>query len=250
MQHQSCGVILHSQTMKNQLLLPVLLLSITACTNNRPGTAPAVTSDQPDTTAHTGTVAVQFHDTVLTVDLDALAKKNDRDWQVNFGLTYDVHRDSIANRPVYYYISDKQCAQLAIDFYYGRLRPSDNTTTDSLLQLATTGNDKLRPCYRCCLSKSISVQDGALAEHTGTPARRYAEKFPEEFFEYTDVVTTGETYTNWVAAIEYSGFYEADDYQQPGAVRRRMSHTMKAACTDCNNAIIKRIEKFAKDCYP
>lgn len=106
---------------------------------------------------------------------------NNRDWQDGFGLTHNPDIDSIWNKPVSYYLSDKECSGLASDFYYGELRPSDNGTTSELLNLITTDNNKLRPFYRWCLNKPIQIQDGALGEYTGVPARQYAEKFPKEF---------------------------------------------------------------------
>jgi hypothetical protein len=138
---------------------------------------------------------------------------------------------------------------LALAFYYGRLKPSDDEVTDRLLELAATDNQKLRPFYRWCLNKTIVIQDGALGEHTGVPARKYAEKFPKEFFEYMDYDTTGEKYTDWVNSILYSGFYDKDDYKKPQDIRNRMSKTMKRNCNNCSDQFKKRIDKFAADCF-
>lgn len=171
-------------------------------------------------------------------------------WQEGFGLTHDPDEDTIWYKPVSYYIFDKKCSGLARDFYYGELRPSDNGMTEELLKLASTDNNKLRPFYRWCLNKTIQIQDGALAEYTGVPARQYAEKFPVEFFEYMDYDTTGSKYLDWVGAICYSGFYEKDDYKNPKDIRRRMVQAMKANCPNYSKRLNKRIVKLAKDCFP
>ena len=75
-----------------------------------------------------------------------------------------------------------------------------------MLSLVTTNDNNLRPFYRWCLNKTIQIEDGALAEYTGIPARQYAEKFPKEFFEYMDYDTTKEKYGDWVGSISYSGY--------------------------------------------
>jgi hypothetical protein len=172
-----------------------------------------------------------------------------KDWQTGFGLTHDANKDTIWYKPVSYYLTDKECSGLAVDFYYGRLRPSDNGVTDELLKLATTDNDRLRPFYWWCLDKTIAIQDGALGEHTGIPARRYAEKFPKEFFQYMDSGSGAEKYNDWVGAIQYSGFYDIDDYNKPNEIGLRMAKTMKANCKYCDEKTVKQIEKFANQCF-
>jgi hypothetical protein len=129
-------------------------------------------------------------------------------------------------------------------------RPTDNHTTAALLALATTDDPDLRPFYRWCLTKTIQIQDGALGEMTGVPARRYAEKFPVAFFEYMDRDTTRKTYLDWVNSISYSGFYDQDDYEKPEDVRERLSRVMKSNCVHCGEKLKVRIDSFAADCFP
>ncbi|MFN8254568.1 MAG: hypothetical protein U0W24_02690 [Bacteroidales bacterium] len=173
----------------------------------------------------------------------------DKEWQKSFGLTHDPNIDSIWFKPVSFYLDDINCSGLAEDFYYGYLRPSDNGTTTELLKLATTGNTKLRPFYRWCLDKTIEISDGALGELIGVPARQYAEKFPEEFFEYMDSDTTGQKYKRWTNAISYSGFYDTDKIANDIDDRniRIVSKMMKnLKIKDAN--LILRIKKFSVDC--
>lgn len=181
---------------------------------------------------------------------DTVFYSNDYNWQEGFGLTHDPARDSVWGRPVQFYIDHPRCSPVAKDFYAGAFRPVDNNTTAALLALATTDDSDLRPFYRWCLNKTIQIQDGALGEMTGVPARRYAEKFPEEFFEYMDYDTTGNTYLDWVNSILYSGFYDQDDYKKPQDIRKRLSRVMKANCGNCGEKLKKRIDKFAADCFP
>ena len=172
------------------------------------------------------------------------------DWQEGFGLTHEPEKDSIWGKPVQFYITQKNCSPIAIDFYFGDFRPADNRTTVALLALAATDDDVLRPFYRWCLNKTIQIQDGALADHTGVPARRYAEKFPKEFFEYMDIDTTNEKYKEWVEAINYSGFYNNEDWEKLQGTRNKMTNAMKKNCTDCNEQLLQRINKFVMDCFP
>ncbi|MBE8720831.1 hypothetical protein [Sphingobacterium pedocola] len=171
------------------------------------------------------------------------------DWQQGFGLTHDPDIDSIWFKPVSYYLNDINCADLAKQFYYGKLRPMDNQVTEELLHLVTSNNNKLRPFYRWCLNKTIVIQDGALGEYTGQPARKYAERFPKEFFEYMDIDVTGEKYHMWVAAIGYSGFYRGDDFENPGEVAKDLINTMNGSCRNCSTELLNRIKKIGHDCF-
>lgn len=172
------------------------------------------------------------------------------DWQRNFGLTHDIDKDSIWNKPVRFYVDNPNCDKTAIAFYFGKFKPEDTAETNRILQLVVSNDTNLRPFYRWVLDRTILVQDGALGEYTGVPARRYAEKFPNEFFEYMDIDPSGEKYSNWYNSILYSGFYKEDDYYKPEIVRQDLVKTMKSNCKNCNENLNKRIEKFALDCFP
>ncbi|MFM2388012.1 MAG: hypothetical protein RL660_2769 [Bacteroidota bacterium] len=212
-----------------------IALTLSSCGSNSTSKLPDNAADRKDT--------VIVHDTVYVND------NGYREWQRGFGLSNDPNKDSIWGKPVAYYISDKRCDAVAIAFYYGDFKPSDNQSTDALLSLACTDNDKLRPFYRWCLNKTIQVADGALCEHTGEPAISYAEKFPKEFFTYMDFDTTGEKYMQWVSTINYSGLYRYKDYQKPTLAQQALAKTMKQNCRDCNDSMKGRIDKFAKDCF-
>jgi hypothetical protein len=171
------------------------------------------------------------------------------DWQEGFGLTHDTMIDSVWQKPVKFYLDQPSCSPLARDFYFGIFRPSDNDSTTELLDLATTEDGQLRPFYRWCLNKTIQIQDGALAEYTGVPARRYAEKFPIEFFVYMDQDTSGSRYLDWTSAISYSGFYDQDNYKQADKIRKAFADKMKQQCRNCSPDWVARIEKFVRDCF-
>ncbi len=201
-------------------------------------------------------VIVKEDSTTDIIMTDTLPKKDTvkivnlpRDWQESFGLIHDPQKDSIWFKPVQYYVTQKECSQLAIDFYYGRLRPADDSLTDELLKLTTTDNKKLRPFYRWCLNKTIQVQDGALAEHTGIPARKYAEKYPKEFFEYMDIDTSEQKIMRWTNAISYSGIYFKEDYKNPDKLKKSMMNVMNRNCTGCPPELTNRIEKFVNSCF-
>jgi hypothetical protein len=171
------------------------------------------------------------------------------DWQSGFGLTHNPELDSVWGKPVSYYINNPRCDPAAKDFYLGVLPPSDNNTTTHLLSLVTTKDESLRPFYRWILNKTIMIQDGALAEYTGVPARLYAQKYPREFFEYVDIDTSGQKYSEWTAAIAYSGFLEGEDYKNMDMIRKRFSSTMVGNCKACPESMLARIKTFAKDCF-
>ena len=186
-------------------------------------------------------------DTIVKHDTAFLG--NGDNWQKGFGLTNNPDKDSIWGKPIRYYINNPKCSPIAKDFYSGQFRPTDNETTSALLSLATTRYNELRPFYRWCLNKTILIQDGALAEYTGVPARHYAEQFPKEFFEYMDFDTTGQKYSDWVSSISYSGYYDNEDYKRPEKIRENLIKLMSENCKHCDNKTLKRIEQFAKDCF-
>jgi len=191
---------------------------------------------------------IQGTDTVVKVVHDTIYVNQDREWTKAFGFRFhSPDHDTIWHKSVEFYITKPNCSALATDFYYGDWRPSCNGMTDDLLKLATTDDKDLRPFYRWCLSMTIKISDGCLGEATGVPARRYAEKFPKEFFEYMDADTTGTRYTLWTGTIFYSGYYDAEEYKTD--VGKKMGSTMLANCKDCDDKLKKRIEKFAKDCF-
>jgi hypothetical protein len=182
---------------------------------------------------------VVTHDTVVTTGTD---------WQAGLHLTHNPIEDTIAGKPVAYYLNDPQCSPIAKDFYYGGdFRPSDNYTTAALLDLSTTHNDKLRPFYRWCLAKSIEVEDGALGEVVGEPARRYATQYPKEFLSYVAKDSTERLYDDWVDAIAYSGLsYDTSRSAEAKAIEA-VRTTMRHNCRACDSAQLARIDQFAND---
>lgn len=186
-------------------------------------------------------------DTVILYD--TISSGQD-DWQEGFNLTHDPEVDSIWGNPVFFYIENPKCSPIAIDFYWGLFRPTDNDLTGALLSLVTTNDNHLRPFYRWCLDKTIQIQDGALAEYTGIPARQYAEKFPDEFFVYMDIDTTGKKYKNWTGTISYSGLNDGEFNKTSQIIRERMSTVMKRNCLNCDTKIRNRIDKLTEDCFP
>lgn len=215
--------------MKASILVAVLI-SIIACNSH---SSKEKTVLQP--------VTLKVHDTIYL-------PRDNYDWQEGFGITHDPDTDSIWNKPVSYYINDKDCSGLAYDFYYGRLRPSDDGTTTELLKLAITDNPKLRPFYRWCLNKTLIVSDGALGELTGVPARQYAEKFPDEFFEYLDSTDDGSKYIMWTESIAYSGFYDYTKYDNNKINRKMLEEKMSGHLKNKSAKNILRVKKFAVDC--
>jgi len=168
-------------------------------------------------------------------------------YQVGFHLTHNTEIDSIEGKPLKFYIENKNCDSLAIAFYYGKYRPTDNNLTENLLSLSSTNDKNLRPFYRWILDKTIEISDGALGEYPGIPARKYAEKFPEELFNFFDYDTSKTRYSNWTDIISYSGFYETDDYRKPKLIRKKMEAEM---IKNGSIKLKKRITKFTLDCFP
>lgn len=166
----------------------------------------------------------------------------------DFGMTKDPKKDTIFNKPVYYYISDENCAEIASDFYYGQFTPSDDGATDELLKYVYNDNRKLRPFYRWCLEKTREVADGALVAHLSIPMRKYVEKYPKEFFNYIDLDSSGKKYMHWASYIGYYGYYSYERNSNEKALIN-LTKKMQSNCSNCNRTILTRIRKFAKDCY-
>ena len=120
-----------------KFLIISFLFYLTACTNSQ--------SDKA------GNAKIPKADTVFRHD--TLYINNDHNWQDSFGLTHDPEPDSVWGKPVKFYIGNPKCSAIAIDFYEGQFRPTDNNTTAALLELVTTDDNNLRPFYRWCVNK-------------------------------------------------------------------------------------------------
>ena len=164
-------------------------------------------------------------------------------------LTRNPKFDSIAGKPVNYYIKQKECSKLAIDYYYGKFIISDDDSTYKLLSLATTDNNNLRPFYRWILNEILAIADGGLSEMDGIPPRKYAEKFPKEFFEYIDMADSDGKYAYWLKAITNSGLYDGESYKEPEKSRNNLIRVMKQNCKDCDKETNDKIVKFANDLF-
>lgn len=224
-----------------KLLSLIFLIFILSCKNNH--------HSKDDNVIETETIESKSAKNINS-EKQKVENNLNSNWQRNFGLTHDIDKDSIWNKPVRFYVDNPNCDKTSIAFYFGKFKPEDTEETNRILQLVDTDDINLRPFYRWILDRTIQVQDGALGEYTGVPARRYAEKFPNEFFEYMDIDPSGEKYSNWYDAILYSGFYDKDDYYKPEIIRKNLIKTMKSNCKNCNQNMNKRIEKFALDCFP
>ncbi len=189
-----------------------------------------------------------IQDTIFIHDTLQIVQTQTDDWQIGFGLTHTPNIDSVWGKPVSYYINDKACNSLSIDFYYGYMRPSDNGATIELLKLACTDNNKLRPFYRWCLNKTLLISDGALAELVGVPARQYAEKFPDEFFEYMDNKKDNNQYEIWTEEIQYSGFFDYPEFDDIEKLKKEHIKRMSLNLKNKTDANLNRIKKFAEDC--
>jgi hypothetical protein len=217
-----------------KLFITITLPLLVTCKNSVDKKPASITKSKKDT--------IYIHDTTF------LNNVNNGEWQIGFGLTHDPQKDSIWNKPVSFYLNDEQCNSLTFDFYYGYSRPSDNGATAELLKLACTDNTKLRPFYRWCLDKTISVSDGALSELVGVPARKYAEKFPDEFFEYLDTEKDKTKYGLWTEAIQYSGFFDYPEFNDMNKQINEHYNRMSKNLKDISEKNLKRVLKFAKDC--
>jgi hypothetical protein len=144
-------------------LTTVLFFLALACTENRWNSAEIISVD-----------TLVVHD---SVDYGRIGN-----WPTGFELTHFADIDSVWEKPVRFYIDNRACDPIAIDFYFGTYTPSDNRPTEHLLNFAYTDNESLGPFYRWILHRTIISQDVKLAEQTGRPARLYVQKFPKEFF--------------------------------------------------------------------
>ncbi len=189
----------------------------------------------------------QSNDTLRITDTiwlkDTIYIRADPNWQKYFGLSHNPHQDSVWGKSVDHYISDPECDALAFDFYYGNFKPGDNALTYEMLELVLTPNDKLRPFYRWCLEKTMSIADGALGEYPGEPARKYAENYPKEFIDYMNGQTDSSVYFTWVELISFGGLDEFN-YDQERSYAEIVKR-MLDACPSCADKDIEWIEQFA-----
>jgi len=153
--------------------------------------------------------------------------------------------DTIGGKPVSFYLNNPNVASIAKALYNVLFRPADNDTTAQLLSLVITNDSLVRPFYRWCLDFTISISDGALGEYTGTPALKYATKFPKEFFAYMNKDTSRQRYKEWTESIAYSGLSNYDETNSE--IENKIINNLQANCKSCNADLKTRISKFAED---
>ena len=160
------------------------------------------------------------------------------------GQTYPLP-DSIAGKPVSFYLNNPKVKPIAKALYSGQFRPTDNDSTTELLTNVTTNDSILRPFYRWCLDFTISISDGALAEYPGKPALKYALEFPKEFLNYMNKDTSGRRFANWTGIIAYSGL---EDYNRNKfEFEKEIVSKMLSKCPSCEEEEKNQIKKFAKE---
>lgn len=160
------------------------------------------------------------------------------------GKNYTVP-DTIAGRPVSFYLNHLGVADIAKSFYKGKFRPEDNDSTTELLSYITTEDSILRAFYRWCLDHTILISDGALGEYPGSPALKYAIKFPLEFFEYMDQDVSGQRYKRWIEIMAYSGL---DNYEKTTLqIEAEIIDHLKKNCRQCDSHTQNRFKIFAQD---
>ncbi|MBL7724725.1 MAG: hypothetical protein JNK27_11280 [Chitinophagaceae bacterium] len=153
--------------------------------------------------------------------------------------------DTIAGKPISFYLDNPKVAAITKDFYKGQFRPTDNDSTIQLLSFVSTNDSTLRPFYRWCLDFTITISDGALGEYPGMPALAYATKFPEEFFNYMDEDMSRQRYEHWTEIIAYSGL---NNYNRTTTeIEKEIISNMLSNCHFCDVNTKSRILAFAHD---
>lgn len=165
------------------------------------------------------------------------------------GQKYSYNKDSINGIPVDFYLENKNCSVIAKNYYYKIFIPSDNDSTVELLNLPLIQDTLLRPFYFWCLNKIIGEADGALMEYVGIPARRYIEEYPAEFLKNINSKNYQENKSNWVSAINYSGYYEDESADNKKEVAKNFVFNIKKNCTNCSNSALLEIIKIANECF-
>jgi hypothetical protein len=157
--------------------------------------------------------------------------------------------DSINGKPVKFYMENKNCSQVAKDFYNGKFIPSDNDSTEILLNLSFKSDSILRPFYFWCLNSIINEADGALMEYIGIPARRYIEKYPMKYFVDIHTEQFKKNKNNWITSINYSGYYENENSEDKIKIKKIFISKILKNCINCNTSLKSEINIFAEECF-
>jgi hypothetical protein len=160
---------------------------------------------------------------------------------------YSNQTDSINGKPIKYYLDNKNCSQIAKDYYNRKFIPTDNDSTTALLNLSIIDDTILRPFYFWCLNRIIDEADGALMEYVGVPARKFIEKYPNEYFNY--VKTKRIIKNNWITSINYSGYYENETSENKIKIKKQFASNTLKNCINCNTTLKNEINILAEECY-
>ncbi len=183
--------------------------------------------------------------------LNACNNNNNTSHDSNIQTTpkYSINKDSINGKPIEVYLENKNCSVIAKNYYYNKFIPSDNDSTIELLNLSLSEDTLLRPFYFWCLNKIIGEADGALMEYVGVPARRYIEKYPAEFLKNIHNNNNQGNKSNWLSAVNYSGYYEDEIADNKKEIAKKFISTIKKNCPNCSKSNIVELTKFANECF-
>lgn len=149
--------------------------------------------------------------------------------------------DSISGKPASFYLGHSEVSGIAKDFFLGKFKAGDNDSTAELISYITTDNSAIRPFYRWCIDRIMTISDGALSELIGDPALDYAVKFPEEFISY---MNSKKPKGRWVELMAYSSFKFGEN---AALIKKEIVTKMNENCRNCNSSIKKDIERFGND---
>ncbi|RKD87849.1 hypothetical protein [Mangrovibacterium diazotrophicum] len=79
----------------------------------------------------------------------------------------DLQVDSVAGKPIRFYLENPNLVVSAKRFYNGEIYPTDDSITFDLLDSLTTNNSELSPFYKLLFDYICDISDGALSEVMG-----------------------------------------------------------------------------------
>jgi hypothetical protein len=155
-----------------------------------------------------------------------------------------AYAQTLAGKPVRYYLRHPQISQVAKDIYLEKKKVSDDDLSLSLMDSLFTKNPTTQPFYFLVLTRAMKKADGAYSELLGVTAKSFVESEPELFVQYfgRESVLTVENWDQWAWCVASEIMIEEEGNEETAS--RQFKEMVSARCATCSQATKVRLVSF------
>ncbi|MDQ3110104.1 MAG: hypothetical protein M3R17_09430 [Bacteroidota bacterium] len=181
----------------------------------------------------------------IRLDIDTLMNKTDKPDSIPQKIT--IREDSLAGRPITFYLQHPGIPKIAKDIYTGKTPVTDDSSIMALMDSVFTKNKETQPFYFLTITGTMKQADGAYAEPLGTMARKYVETQTSDFLNYfiNEPLLTEEHFNLWARNVAWEIMLDAEVQREKAEVKITETK-MKANCKSCTKEQTNKMNDFIK----